>query len=90
MATTAAGRAVSLIAVAAGVTRSAKISNTPTTVTEIAITRLMQIKKMVLNARTGIPFAAATSGSIEQNISCRPVITIAISTITVITPKITS
>ena len=65
--TTATGRAVIAMAVAAGVTTRANNNRVPTTCTAMVMTIASMTMKTTPSARTGRPFASATCGSIDAN-----------------------
>ena len=61
------GERAMMLAVAAGVTTSAKISNVPTAGTAIVITPAIIAMKHMFIRPTGTPFACATCSSSELN-----------------------
>ncbi len=67
MAIAAGGRAVSMIAVAAGVTTSANNSSVPTAYTAMVIANPSNAMKIMDSSRTGSPFASATGALTEEN-----------------------
>ena len=67
----AAGRAVSMMAVAAGVTTSANSSRVPTACTAIVTARPSSAMKTTESTRTGTPLASATVGLTDANSSGR-------------------
>ncbi|CAB5069062.1 unannotated protein [freshwater metagenome] len=71
--TTRIGLAVSLSAVAGGVTTRAKSNSVPTTCTAIVTTKPISTKNAMPRAFTATPFASATSGLTDANISGRAI-----------------
>src|SRR5688500_10785864 len=66
-----AKRSVTILAVAAGVTRAAAISNTPRTLMVARIVEASTKEKIASSLAVAMPEIAATSGSKVANISAR-------------------